>query len=388
MRNNDGMENRISFYQHSGAIVTASVVTGISAWVLWQSPLLLEAISWQCLILGLIFLISIPALKEKHPDVGRYAFYLILPITFALSIRIQIDVFFIYSIIWIAYVPTYLPRSLAWWSLLGVALAWFGIRITFSQETNVFAKTILESTFHMFALISSIATQDSIKANDKTQQLNRELLATQQLLSDASKENERTRIARDLHDLLGHHLTALTINLQVAGRVSDGEAKKHIEQCYALSKLLLNDVREAVTTLRSMPVVNVKELLSIATRDLPRLSVSLEVQETINLDDVNIAETLLRVVQEAITNTLKHSDAKQAWVTVVDQGNTITFKYSDSGTGSKSLSLGNGLKGMQERLDYIGGTVSFSDQPAFTICAQLPKTAKENGPKSSTERSS
>lgn len=371
------MENKINVYQHIGGIVTGTVVTSISAWVLWSSHLLVEALAWQGVILFLILLISSPRLKIVRPEWGKYAFYLMLPVTFALSIRVHIDVFFIYSIIWIAYAPTYLSRSLAWWSLLAVGLSWFGLRVIFTEETNVLAKTILESTFHMFALISSIATLESIKANEKTQQLNRDLLATQLLLSDASKESERTRIARDLHDLLGHHLTALTINLQVAGRLSSGEAKNHIDQCYALSKLLLSDVREAVSTLKTMPIVNLKELLEIATKDVPRLSVSIQLDDDMVLDDVNVAESLLRIVQEAITNTLKHNDASTASIEVQSHDQVITLRYSDSGIGCESLKLGNGLKGMQERLQKIGGTLSLTAQPSFSITANFPLSSNE-----------
>ncbi len=66
----------------------------------------------------------------------------------------------------------------------------------------------------------------------------------------ASRVNERTRISRELHDLLGHHLTALSLNLEVAGHLSEGRAQEHVQQAHTLAKLLLTDVREAVSQLR------------------------------------------------------------------------------------------------------------------------------------------
>src|SRR3546814_12036878 len=76
---------------------------------------------------------------------------------------------------------------------------------------------------------------------------NSELRATRALLAESSRLSERMRISRELHDLLGHHLTALSLNLEVATHVSSGKAQEHVRQAHTLAKLLLTDVREAVS---------------------------------------------------------------------------------------------------------------------------------------------
>ena len=104
--------------------------------------------------------------------------------------------------------------------------------------------------FNVFALIMVNTASKERQAEEYANQLNREFLATQKLLSQASKQAQRVRITRNIHDLLGHHLTALTINLQVASRITQGEAKEKVESYHFLAKLLLSDVREAVSEIR------------------------------------------------------------------------------------------------------------------------------------------
>ena len=372
------MENRIRMFQHYGAVVTALIVALVSVYAIRNSSFFWEGLIWQLVIFTLIFVISSPAPFTSRGQIKQTAFWLLLPTIFLTQWRVDIDVFFIYSIIWIACVPMFVRANLVWWSLPLTTALWLLFRLLVISEEHFVAQTLLEATFHMFALVSATSTNAAEKANDRTQQLNRELMAAQHLLGEASKDKERTRIARDLHDLLGHHLTALTINLQVASRLSEGqkqkEVKEKIDQCHALSKLLLNDVREAVSTLREMPTVNVKELLEIATKNIPRLEFTINASDAIALDDVRLAESLLRIVQESITNTLKHSNANQALITVNESDKQLILSYSDNGSSSnaKDITIGNGLKGMRERVERIGGKLTISGLPPIHIEASLP----------------
>lgn len=366
------MQKYSKLYRTTTSLGTGLVVLTISATVLWQKPLFWEAVAWQLLILLAILISTNHQNEDFQQTVRRFAFWSVLPLVFMLSWRVPLDVFFIYTIVWIACTPFFLPTKHCWAWLLMINLMWFGFRQFHLQEAQPLIETLLISTFFIFALLSSISSKESDEANQKTQQLNRELLATQHLLGEATRESERTRIARDLHDLLGHHLTALTINLQVASHISNDEAKQSIDQCHALSKLLLNDVREAVSTLRDMPVVNLRELLEIAIRDIPRLTISLEVEEELQLDDVNTAEVLLRLVQESITNTLKHTDAHQANITVCKEPDQVTLRYSDSGGGCQELEPGNGITGMRERVQRLGGELLIESSPTFSLTAIVP----------------
>lgn len=371
------MESRTNLYLCLSALITALVVTLASGLLLKEHRLFSEAIAWQSVIIILFAVLTFPQQTESQStarpiNLKKLALWLLPPFIFMLGYRVHLEFFFIYTIIWVACLPDHVSKKTAWIALLAVNLAWFLYRMTVWNDDNPLVEALLVSTFHAFALLSALAAKDALAANVKTQTLNRELLATQHLLGEASRNSERTRIARDLHDLLGHHLTALTINLQVAGRIADDEAKDKIDQCHALAKLLLSDVRDAVSTLRDMPVVNLRELLDIAIRDIPRLQIQLDMPDDLALDDMHTAEALLRCVQESITNTLKHSTANKALIEVREQSDRISLKFSDNGQGTSSLTLGNGLIGMRERFERLGGELTVNHQPNMSVQACVP----------------
>ncbi len=207
--------------------------------------------------------------------------------------------------------------------------------------------------------------QESI-AKEASQQLNRELLAAQSLLKEATKQSERVRIARNIHDLVGHHLTALTINLQVAMHKTEGDAKQQVEKSYAIAKLLLADVREAVTEIREKSALELSEALKALVESVPRLKIHLQLQEDLAIADVELADTILRCVQESLTNTLKHGHANEFHIKLRQQEEQVQLTMQDNGKVSDSIKPGNGLTGIKERVAALGGKVDFqADKSGF-----------------------
>ena len=242
------------------------------------------------------------------------------------------------------------------------------------QEQYAFVSAALFFMFNIFALIMVNTADKEREAKEHANQLNRELLATQKLLSQASKQAERVRIARNIHDLLGHHLTALTINLQVASRITEGDAKEKIETCHGLAKLLLSDVREAVTEIRDNSDVELKDALMALFDSLPRLKIQLNFDDNLNINEVNTADTIIKCVQESLTNTLKHSTADVLVLDINKAEQAIEINISDNGKHLKHFDLGNGLRGMQERLTMIGGYVNFThDDQGFRTSISIPQ---------------
>jgi len=353
-------------------VLTAVSVMAVSALYFWGKAFFVEMLLWQTLILVCVVVVCGPTSQSSQSPIRRALLWVMLAAILIMSWRVDVDIFTIYTIIWIACCAYYVSTAWAWFWMFAVNVAWLIIRHFSWEQDQVLISTLLLGTFHLFAMLSSITAKEAEEANESTQRLNRELLATQKLLEQASRESERTRIARDLHDLLGHHLTALTINLQVAGHITEGEAKEKVEQCHSLSKLLLNDVREAVSELRERPVVSAKELLEVAIADLPRLEVDLQVEEGLQINDVNTGQIVLRTVQEALTNTLKHTSAKLARISLVQKDQKLVFDYEDEGGSTGNITLGNGLTGMRERLEKIGGTLNIFQEPALRLNAVIP----------------
>src|SRR5690606_18328623 len=106
-------------------------------------------------------------------------------------------------------------------------------------------QSLLYGGFSLFIYVTSLVAKQQAQARDEQRRLNAELRATRALLAESARVNERTRISRELHDLLGHHLTALSLNLEVASHMTEGRAQEHVRQANTLARLLLTDVREA-----------------------------------------------------------------------------------------------------------------------------------------------
>ncbi|MBT1452463.1 sensor histidine kinase [Glaciecola sp. XM2] len=243
-------------------------------------------------------------------------------------------------------------------SLLSVPL--FLIFQYYWGHEQTYISALLFWTFNMFAIIMVNTAKKETEAREQAQEVSRRLISTQALLNEANKQSERVRIARNIHDLLGHHLTALTINLQVAGIKSEGEVKQNIEQCHKLAKLLLSDVREAVSEIRDKGQVDLKKALSEITEQIPHINFKLDVGEHLEVDSIDMADALIKCVQESITNTLKHAKGHQMEVTLHQHENELKMQIKNDGNIPQVLRIGNGLKGMQERIEALMGRVAFA----------------------------
>lgn len=282
----------------------------------------------------------------------------------------------ILSTIWCAQLPYYYRMGYCFLLSFLASASFYVIFQFYWQDENVLLTALLFWSFNLFALAAMNTTRKESIERAKSDALNRELLATQALLREATRQSERIRIARDIHDLLGHHLTALTINLQVAYRTSEGSAQAQIKQCHDLAKLLLSDVREAVSEIREKSEVDIYDAISLIVKDVPRLTISLNVDKNIKLTDVKIAEVIIRSVQECITNTLKHSRSDQMWIKISRFDGCLTIDVSDNAkrNSDQAIKHGNGLTGMRERVHELNGHAEFSlTKNGFKTVLHIPE---------------
>lgn len=232
---------------------------------------------------------------------------------------------------------------------------------------SVAISSFLFWTFNLFGIVMINSNLREREARLQTEMINSKLVATQSLLNEAVKQNERIRIARNIHDLLGHHLTALTINLQVAARQSEGEVKKNIDQCHQLAKLLLSDVREAVSDIRDKGKLDLATSINNILVAIPTLHAQVDVDENVNVSDMHVADTIIKCVQESITNTLRHANGKHLEIALKyseqsdnTQAKQIELTIQNDGKMPSKITLGNGLTGIKERLFALQGSAEFA----------------------------
>lgn len=225
-----------------------------------------------------------------------------------------------------------------------------------------------------FAFMSGIAALRQHEAREELRKVNSELRATQALLADNTRIAERVRIARELHDLVGHHLTALTLNLEVAIHLVEGKALEHVQQAHSLAKLLLADVREVVSDMRLDDKVDLAAALRTLVSGTPEPEIHLDLPLELALTDPLRAQVLLRCAQEMITNSVRHAQANNLWISLVQDQDGVALTARDDGRGVKNLEAGNGLNGMTERLRQLGGELKIETSPGagFALHAWVP----------------
>lgn len=264
--------------------------------------------------------------------------------------------------------------GVAWLVLQHLALApVFASRPEFSLF-DALLQAMLYVGFSSFVFVTSVVAKQQAEAREEQRRLNAELRATRALLAESSRLNERMRISRELHDLLGHHLTALSLNLEVASHVTTGRGQEHVRQAQSVAKLLLADVREAVSQLRHDDAIELGTALHSLIEGVPGLRIDLDMPAEFLVDDPNRAQVLLRCAQEILTNTVRHAQATQLRLRFVLQDGGIAIHAQDNGRGADAARAGNGLRGMRERLAQFGGTLDIhsSKGQGFTLDAFLP----------------
>jgi signal transduction histidine kinase len=261
---------------------------------------------------------------------------------------------------------------------LAYAIVWI---VTQSVAVLFFAKWDLETllkllgyfAFQLFGMFTARVAHDEREAKQALAEANAELRVATGLLDMSSRSEERLRIARDLHDLIGHHLTALSLNLEVAGHLASGEAREYIDKGHAITKTLLADVRDVVSRLRENEPVD----LAASLRSLRDVVKSPAIQ--IDADDAAvtnpaIAETALRAAQEIVTNAVRHSNARNLWLKVAHEDRALAIHAKDDGVGTDRVTFGNGLIGMRERVTHAGGTMQVQSMRGrgFEVHIRLP----------------
>jgi len=182
---------------------------------------------------------------------------------------------------------------------------------------------------------------------------NRELSEARAEVAGLAAENERNRIARDLHDLLGHSLTTITVKAALAKRLAEADparAAREIGEVEELARRALTDVRAAVSSYREMTLAG--ELAS-AQEVLRAAGVTAHVLTPTDVVRPDLQELFAWVTREGVTNVVRHSRAGQCSITLGPGSIEIT----DDGIGGSVSAATDGLIGLRERVTAAGGTL-------------------------------
>jgi signal transduction histidine kinase len=353
----------------------------------WRAPEITtgspEYVGWfvAYVIFGLAYWFATHDLGRRKPGLQRVPLLIVMnAAAFAIGWFSHSGISGILFMLIAGVVPWTLPLmpGIAWVLLQNYTLTPIFIKWLDYDGLAAFVQSSLYMGFSAFAYVTSLVAKQQADSRDELRRLNSELRATRTLLTESSRIAERMRISRDLHDLIGHHLTALSLNLEVASHLVGGTAQEHVRQAQSVAKLLLSDVREVVSQLRENDNIDLTEALRTLVEGVPGLAIHLELPPRFSVDDPLRAQVLLRCAQEIITNTVRHADARNLWLRCErTETNELAIHARDDGRGADDVRQGNGLTGMRERLAQVGGRlkiVSARDQ-GFALDAWLPLEA-------------
>lgn len=238
------------------------------------------------------------------------------------------------------------PQRLALISIAAISLA----TITFGLVFGIHVSMWLTALF--FGLIVAVANFFSAELSAK----NAALIASQSEVRVMAAAAERERIARDLHDLLGHTLTVVAVKADLAARlveVDPARARIEMQDLQATARTALADIRSAVTGMRR--VVLGAELAQ-ARNALAAVDTTLAITGPDATLPALIEETLAMLLREGATNVVRHARASRCEVTIDVEPHEVRFTLSDDGVGGP-IREGNGLAGMRARVAAAGGTL-------------------------------
>lgn len=218
--------------------------------------------------------------------------------------------------------------------------------------------------------------------NRKIERSNHILKLSQQEVQRLAQSAERERIGRDLHDVLGHTLSLIVMKSELASRLMERDAQAAATQIREVEKVARDALSQIRTAVSGIRLAGLEAELANARLAL----LSADVQLHYQLAPVTLAaevETVFALaVREAVTNIIRHAKARRVEIELISQKNKLQLHISDDGNGHAigTLTPGNGLKGMRERLLLLGGklTIDTGPQGGVRLSLSCPKLENKN----------
>ena len=234
-------------------------------------------------------------------------------------------------------------------------------------------------------IVSYLADQIQQKENiekelSMVQNVNRELRDYAAITEKIGENNERKRLAREIHDTLGHALTGIAAGVDACIAMIDRNPAATKKQLLIISKVVrqgIGDVRNSLNKLRpgALEEKGLRGAIENMIEEFAGVS-NLNVILDARVDNIDIEKTkediLFRIIQESITNSLRHGNATEVKISLYELDNELCLDIQDNGSGCKEIHKGFGLTQMKERVAIINGTVSFNGDNGFLTCVRIP----------------
>ena len=221
-----------------------------------------------------------------------------------------------------------------------------------------------------------LLNQQLDRANSQLREANVRLQNQASMVEKMAQTRERNRLAREIHDTLGHSLTSIIAGIDACLTLEEyepGRAKEQLQLISDVARRGMTEVRRSVNALRPdvLEQADIEDALRRMIRETG-LTSSAKIHfengaSPLELDE-DEEEVVYRIVQEGITNAIRHGRASEVWVSLTRDYNILR----DSGTGCENVKKGFGLRHMAERIRMINGTLEYDGSDGFVITAKIP----------------
>jgi signal transduction histidine kinase len=230
------------------------------------------------------------------------------------------------------------------------------------------------------------ARENAERLMAELEQANVQLAAYATQAEELAITQERNRLAREIHDSLGHYLTIVNVQIEAAKVVMDSDPERALDamdKAQELAQKGLARVRESVATLRESPVSNrpLHQAIAFLVKETQSTGIvtEFEVVGDPQVLEHKVALALYRAAQEALTNVRKHARASRVDVRLGFQPGRVSLEVKDNGVGAAGAAGGFGLLGIRERMQLLGGTLEISTGvgKGFRLAASVPVSATD-----------
>jgi two-component system, NarL family, sensor histidine kinase DesK len=241
---------------------------------------------------------------------------------------------------------------------------------------------ISQLPFVLVSLIAVILLPVTTYSRNKREQLEGQLQDANKKISELVKQEERQRIARDLHDTLGQKLSLIGLKSDLAAKLiskNPAQAQTELKEIRQTARIALKEVRDMVTEMRGTRLEDeffrIKQIIHAA-----QIELTLEGEPDLTNISLITENVVSMCLKEAVTNIVKHSKATHCSITFPPSRTDLVVCVKDNGVGLAAESAyikGNGLRGMQERLEFVNGSMEIFADQGTTILIKVPKILKK-----------
>ncbi|WP_188615580.1 sensor histidine kinase [Lysinibacillus alkalisoli] len=298
-------------------------------------------------------------------------------ISFEMVVSLIMIIFFgyVYLAIFTAFSIGMIRRPVGFYIMYGLHV---GFTVIATGVTFFFKWDVLLSQlpFIIFTIVGVVLMPFTLYTKNRREKLEGQLETAKDRIAELIVFEERQRIARDLHDTLGQKLSMIGLKSDLAARLIErdkDQALVEIKEIRQTASIALKEVRELVANMRTTRFED--ELMRVAQiLDAAEMDFTFEGDvETLQVPPL-VENVLSMCLKEAITNVVKHSNATKCKVAFHQNFKEVYLLVHDNGNGlsTKQMRTGNGLKGMQERLEFINGSFKLESKDGTSLTITIP----------------